>query len=999
VSTEVGERRGGGGPETKAGGISFEGRSRWLLVVCCVAQFMVILDLSIVNVALPSIQSSLGFSAVGLQWVVDAYAIAFAGFLMFGGRASDHFGQRRLFVAALLLFSLTSLAGGMAPTQTLLVVARGVQGLSGALMAASSLAIVTYSFEAGPKRHKAIALWGAMNGAGGAAGTLLGGVLTSGLGWRWVLLINPPIGIIAAFIALAVVAERRKESERSDFDLFGALLLTASLVLIVYGVVNAGNSNWLAPLAIGPIAGGLVLSGVFGYVETHLARKPLIPFRSLTRPVLVANAVVLLFSGALFPMWYVSSLYLQQVLGLTPLATGLAFLPMALLIMFSAHRAGGLVSRFGPRPVLVSGLLLMLTGMLLFVRIGPSGSAVGYIVLPGLLVAAGIGLSIVPSTIAAIQGSAPEQAGLVSGLVNTARQSGGGLGIALLISLATEFTTHFFGENKVASVALTDGYRLAYLIGAGFVLAALVVAFLFMPRTDNAPARSQPKLRLSLPIGVGFLIVAFLSLDFGVAGGAGAPIGAWSKQGAYDFVSAPNLHPPRITVTEGTASRKTLPGDVMVGNFYNLTTHPMDGQSGPLLLAPNLTPIWFRPTPPKYVASDLAAQIYERKPVLSWWQGIITPTGATESGEYIVVNEHYKTIAKIKGQDGWVLTLHSFIIKGKYAYVTANKNIPMNLYRYGGTENGAITDSAVQKYDLKTGKLVWSWNALHHIPLSASHAIPQTNGFPWDAYHVNSISLGHKDTLVVSMRNTWAAYDINVKTKKIVWTLGGRHSSFKLPKKAMFEWQHDVVMNGRSTITMFDDHCCQISGAGTYVGATAPSRALVLHLNRKTHTATLKAQYVYGKSFDAAYMGSTQLLPNGDVLVGWGAQPELTEYTHSGKLIFNAQLPGPDLSYRAVLVRHWVGKPLTLPRAVARPAGDRTKIYVSWNGATEVARWRVLAEGPGGRFRQLLTAPKRGFQSVMLVSSRARRFKVEALDSAGRVLRSSRVFGIERKFH
>ncbi len=974
--------------------VRLSSQQAWLLGVCCVAQFMVILDLSIVNVALPSIQTSLNFSAVGLQWVVDAYAIAFAGFLMLGGRATDHYGQRKLFVFALTLFALASLAGGSATTKDMLIAARAAQGLSGALMAASSLAIVTSSF-AGQARQRAIGLWGAMNGAGGAAGTLFGGVITESLGWRWVLLINPPIGLIAAAVALKVVNERRKEDTGSSFDLTGATILTCSLVAIVYGVVNAASSSWLAPLAIGPIVGGVALSFVFVYVETHVAKAPLVPFKALTRPVWITNGVVLAFSAALFPMWFVSSLYMQQVLGLSPLDTGLAFLPMALIIMLSAQRAGHLVGRFGVRAVLVSGLAMMLTAMLLFARIEASGNALYYIVLPGLLMALGIGLSVVGSTIAAVQSAGPEKAGLVSGLVNTARQSGGGLGLALLISVGTELTSRLIGENKAAPAALTDGYRLAYLIGAGFVLVALAVAAFLLPRP--APQVSQRCRYLRLPVGVAAVIAAFLAVDLGIAGDAGGPIGAWTATGAYSFVSAPALHPPIIRTISKDPGVSPAPGYIMVGNFYDLTTTPMDGQSGPLLLNNRLQPVWFRPVPDNVVASNLSIQTFEGKPALAWWQGVVTDTGETESGEDVVVNQHYQVVARLKGADGWTITMHSLVIEGDDAWVTANKNIPMNLLKYGGSQDGVLTDSAVQEYNLKTGRLIRNWNALKHIPLSDSHAIPQDNGYPWDAYHVNSISLAPGGSaLVVSMRNTWAVYLVSTKTGRIEWELGGKRSSFSFGPGAEFEWQHDVTLDSGSVVTLFDDHCCQISGAGTYVAASGPSRALVLKLNLKSHTAALVAQYTHGSSFDAAYMGSVQLLPGGKVLVGWGAQPEFSEYTKSGKLIFDARFPGPDLSYRAISLPHWVGLPLTKPSAAARRSGGKTTVYASWNGATRVTAWRVLAGPDAADMRVLAEKAKSGFETAIPVSGSARFLKVEALDSHGTVIGVSRAFAPRR---
>src|SRR6201995_5202098 len=384
-------------------------RSRWLLVVCCVAQFMVILDLSIVNVALPSIQSALGFSSADLQWLVDAYAITFAGFLMLGGRGVDSFGQRRTFAIALLAFALTSLVGGAAQSRGMVIGARGLQGLSCPFMAASSLAIITSSFPPGPQRHRAIGLWAAMNGAGGAARTLFGGIITQELSWRWVLLINPPIGIAAALVAWRVVTERRKADGPRSFDLAGALTLTIGQMVLVYGVVEAGLRGWHAGLALGPILGGLALLAVFCVIGTR-ATAPLGPFKELTKPLRDANTIVLLFSAALFPMWYLSSLYLQQVLGLSPLHAGLTFLPMALTIMFLARSAGKLVSPFGVRAVLGSGLLMMTGGMLLFTKIADSGSAIVYVMVPGVLTAAGIGMSIVPSTIPATEGGNEGQA-------------------------------------------------------------------------------------------------------------------------------------------------------------------------------------------------------------------------------------------------------------------------------------------------------------------------------------------------------------------------------------------------------------------------------------------------------------------------------------------------------------------------------------------------------------------------------------------------------------
>jgi EmrB/QacA subfamily drug resistance transporter len=963
-----------------------------LLAVCCVAQFMVILDLSIVNVALPSIQSSLNFTSADLQWVVDAYAISFAGFLMLGGRAADRFGQRRVFVAALIVFAITSLVGGASVNREMLIAARAVQGLSCAFMAASSLAIITSSFPPGPQLHRAIALWAAMNGAGGAAGTLFGGVITQELSWRWVLLINPPIGIAAAVVAWAVVSDRRRASDGRGFDLAGALTLTIGQMVLVYGVVQAGLRGWHAFPALGPIILGLALLAAFSFVESRLAAAPLVPFKELTRPLAVANLIVLLFSAALFPMWYVSSLYLQQVLGLSPLHAGLTFLPMALTIMLVASRAGKLVTRFGVRAVLGGGLTMMAAAMLLFTKIAASGSAIDYIVIPGLLMAAGIGLSIVPSTIAATQTAKQGQAGLASGLVNTSRQVGGGLGIAVLITLATAHSSHLIGAGRDVPQALTEGFRLAYFIGAGLALAAAVLTFALMPKLAAVPGPIAR--RVQIAAGFGIVIAGFVALDFAVGGSHGAPIGAYTTRDTYSYVSAPALRPPAIRADVTTDSAKLAPGYILMANFYDLNRPPMVGQSGPLILDKRLQPVWFKPVPRDLVAGNLTLQTYDGKPVLAWWQGVVTNTGATERGEDVIVDQHYQPVARLHGADGWVLTLHELLIRGHYAWVTANKNLPMNLSKYGGAYNGAMIDSAVQEYDLQTGRLLYSWDALAHIRLSDSYASLPTNGFPWDTYHVNAIDIPGDGTFVVSMRNTWAAYLVNANTGRIEWTLGGKHSSFRFGAGAGFEWQHDVVVYPRSQlITLFDDHCCQITGGGTYVSPTGASRGLVLRLDTSRGTATLAGQYLHGSNFDVEYMGSIEPLRGGNEFVGWGSEPYFSEYDTSGRLLLDAALPGPDISYRAI-VEPWVGVPLYPPSAAARRRGARTVVYASWNGATEVKAWRVMGRSTTGRLEVVGASAKTGFETAISVPGGTGTFEVQALGSGGSVIGVSRAVGV-----
>ncbi len=963
--------------------------SRWLLVVCCVAQFMVILDLSIVNVALPHIQSALGFSNPALQWVVDAYAITFAGFLILGGRAADHFGQRRTFVVALLLFGIASLVGGAAPSQGVLVGARALQGFAGALMAASSLAIITGSFPPGPQLHRAIGIWAAMNGLGGAAGVLLGGIITEFLSWRWVLLINPPIAVVAALVAYSVVAERRGTRGQVPFDLAGALTLTLGQIVLVYGVVEAGLKGWGTFAALGPIALGLILLAAFGVIEDRVARAPLIPFKELTRPLKRANTIVLLFSSALFPMWILSTLYLQQVLGLSPLHTGLIFLPMTLTIMIVARSAGRLVSSLGVRAVLGSGLILMTVGLLLFTRIAPTGSGIVYVMIPGILTAAGIALSIVPSTIAATQGAKQGQAGLASGLVNTSRQVGGGLGLAVLITLATQRTSNLIGGGEQVGEALTHGFRLAYLICAILCGAAAVMTFTTLPRGEGVTRAARV---IAIPV-VGVLAL-FLGLTAAFAGNRGAPLGRYTTEATYSYVTAPSLHPPQIRLAKQAPASELAPGYIFMTNFYDLNEPPIQGQSGPLILDRELQPVWFQPVPERVVAANLNLQSYQGKPVLTWWQGKVTNTGATESGEDVIVNQHYQTVGRVRATGGWVVTVHEFLVDGEHAWVTVNKNLPMDLSKYGGAYNGALIDSAVQEYDIRTGKLLFDWDALKHISLSQSEASLPTNGFPWDAYHVNSIQLVGRGTFLVSMRNTWATYLVNARTGAIEWTLGGRQSDFKFGAGAEFQWQHDARLQSPSTLTVFDDHCCQLTGGGSQVEATAPSRGLVLNLDQATRTATLAASYGADQKIESAYMGDTQPLANGNVFVGWGNEPYFSEYTHSGKLLFEGELPGPDLSYRAA-IEPWVGLPLTSPAGAAARAGASTTVYASWNGATEVTAWRVLgAASPGQKMKALVAShPKSGFETSIAVPSGEASFEVQALDSAGHVLGTSAAFG------
>jgi EmrB/QacA subfamily drug resistance transporter len=462
-------------------------RARWAAVVlACVAQFMVILDVSVVNVALPSIRDDLGFSGAGLQWVVNAYTLAFAGFLLLGGRMADLLGRRRVFIGGLLLFSLASLAGGLASSQGMLVAARAAQGLGGAIISPASLAIITTTFTDGGDRNKALGAWGAMGGAGGAFGVLLGGVLTDFAGWQWILFINVPIGLAAAALAPRLVAEGRSAAGTRQFDFAGALSVTLGLVAIVYAIVRTEVNGWASAETIVVLAAGLALIGLFLAIEGRFAARPLMPlgiFRS--RPLSGANAVVFLLGASMFGMWFFVSLYLQQVIGYTPLEAGLAFLPMTATIIVGSTVVARLTARRGAKPLLVLGMTLQAIGLLLFSRVSADGSYMSDVLAPSLVTAAGLGIAFVPVTIAAMAGVAPTQAGLASGLVNTSRQVGGALGLAILATVATAHTEAFGGTG---AEALTAGYQRAFEIGAGFATVGALVA-LFVLKVERAPAR------------------------------------------------------------------------------------------------------------------------------------------------------------------------------------------------------------------------------------------------------------------------------------------------------------------------------------------------------------------------------------------------------------------------------------------------------------------------------------------------------------------------------
>jgi EmrB/QacA subfamily drug resistance transporter len=446
-----------------------------LLLIVCLAQFMVILDISIVNVALPSIHSGLRFSTSGLQWVVNAYTLTFAGFLMLGGRCADLLGRRNVFIAGTALFSLSSLACALADSQTLLLGARAVQGFGGAILSPATLSIVTSSFEAGPERNRAVGMWGAMGALGGSSGALLGGALTQGLGWPAIFAVNVPLGVVVIASGLKLVEGGRDRAATRNFDVAGAVLITASLVGLTYGIVRTDTLGWGSPGVLAPFAAGLLLLGLFALVEARLATAPLIPLSIMRfRQLRVSNIVVTLLYAAFFPVWFFLTLYVQEVLHLDAIEAGFCFLPMTLSIFAASTLAPKVVARFGPRTVITAGMAVATVGMLLLTGVAPGGSYAGS-VLPGALLAAlGMGFSLVPATIVAMQCLPASQSGIGSGLLNTSRLMGGALGLAILSTIA-DSRTRADAASGFAH-ALSSGFDLAFLVGAAFALAGALIA-------------------------------------------------------------------------------------------------------------------------------------------------------------------------------------------------------------------------------------------------------------------------------------------------------------------------------------------------------------------------------------------------------------------------------------------------------------------------------------------------------------------------------------------
>jgi EmrB/QacA subfamily drug resistance transporter len=474
--------------------------SPWLiLVLVCFAQFMVILDATIVNVALPSIQRDLGFSASDLQWVVNGYTLVFGGFLLLGGRAGDLLGRKRLFLAGVALFTFASLLDGLSQSSTMLIAARALQGLGAALVSPAALSIITTTFAEGPDRTKALGVWGGIAAGGGAVGLLLGGVLTQALSWQWIFFVNIPIGIAAFVLSSRFVPESRAEERPAGIDVAGAVSVTAGLVVLVYAIVKAQAYGWGSATTLGLGALAIALLVAFVAIERRsaapLVRLGVFRIRSLA----ASNAVMLLVGAGMFAMFYFVSIYAQEILGFSPIQAGLAFLPFTAGIMIGAGAAQTLIGRLGVRPVAVTGMVLAAAGLLTLSNVTAGG---GYLsdLLPGIIpMSIGMGLTFVPLTLVATTNIGDEDAGLASGIFNTAQQVGGALGLAILSTFATNRTSSVLGGLGHAAtpsdnaVAIVDGFQVAFtagavLIGLGAVLLATLVRQRDVARINAADA-------------------------------------------------------------------------------------------------------------------------------------------------------------------------------------------------------------------------------------------------------------------------------------------------------------------------------------------------------------------------------------------------------------------------------------------------------------------------------------------------------------------------------
>jgi EmrB/QacA subfamily drug resistance transporter len=476
----------------------------WLiLAIACLGQFMVVLDVSVVNVALPAIRSDLHYTATGLQWVVNAYVLTFAGFLLLGGRVADLFGRRRVFLTGVGLFSLASLTGGLSQSSDMLTVARAVQGFGGAILAPATLTVIMTTFTDPTARTKALGTWSAVAGGGAAAGVLLGGVLTTYLSWRWVLFINVPVGVALGLVAARSLTESRRPTS-GTLDVAGAVTVTGGLAALIYAIVGTDTHAWTSGQTLGGLAIAVVLLALFLAIQLRLAPSPLVPLRLFrSRALSAANGAMLLFGAAFFAIWYFLSLYLQGILGYDALKTGLAFLPLCVAIIAGARITAQLVPRLGARNVLLIGLPLAAIGFAWLSRARVDSSYVGDVLGPGLLISLALGLCLTPLAAAATGGVPSSEAGLASGVITTSRQVGGSIGLAVLATIATDRTNDALRRHTANAAVLTTCYDRAFLVCAGFIVVAVISAAIIPTIRRNpvtAPAGSEAGSAEEVPV-------------------------------------------------------------------------------------------------------------------------------------------------------------------------------------------------------------------------------------------------------------------------------------------------------------------------------------------------------------------------------------------------------------------------------------------------------------------------------------------------------------------
>jgi EmrB/QacA subfamily drug resistance transporter len=451
-------------------------RRKWYgLALLLLVQFMVVLDIAIVNVALPSIQTDLGFSQENLQWVISAYALFFGGFLLLGGRAADLLGRRRLFIAGIVLFTTASLVSGLAWSEEALIGARAFQGLGAAIITPAALSILMTTFAEGKERNTALGAWGAVGAFGAVAGVLLGGILTDLLSWEWIFFVNIPVGILGLVLTPFLINESR-DAKAESYDVPGAVLVTGGLVTLVYAITQANNYGWGSVETIGLFAGAAVLLlGFLGWEAR--AKDPLMPFSIFRLRTLVgANVAGLILGTALFGMFLMLTLYMQQVLGYSPMKTGVAYLAVAGTAILWSAVAAQLVTRIGVKPVLIVGMTALTAGLVYFTQVSVGGSYWTDLFPGFLMIGVGLGFSFVPISIAALAGVQPAEAGLASGLINTSQQIGGALGIAALSSIATSTTSDAIATGTEPAIALTNGFQDAFVAGGIVAFIGILVA-------------------------------------------------------------------------------------------------------------------------------------------------------------------------------------------------------------------------------------------------------------------------------------------------------------------------------------------------------------------------------------------------------------------------------------------------------------------------------------------------------------------------------------------